>query len=337
MISHSFPSYDETVAKSAYENLLAGNYSARKINNKAKKSIEGFTGIKHAHLVSSGYAALQVSLLSLGVKSGVRVIIQNVTCPSVYHAIKSIGAIPHVVDVSNIKPLLNEEEIVNSYEADYIILTNMFGLKHDLNYSQIKGKYVIEDNAQSLYKGHNPNASVSICSFSPTKLLTVGYAGAVLTNHSHIQDRITKILDCDHINSYNDEEFFDFRIHSEISDFQSGMLIEQLKRYDQVIKYRGRIQEIYDEVIGAKRLDSEIPFRYQVYTDGNAKKLSKMLIDKGINAVPLGSHLLNKVFKLDGDFKNSGWWEDNLLSIPIHENISEDTAFFIANEVKKLI
>ena len=55
--------------------------------------------VKHAHLVSSGTAALSVALIAAGIGSGDEVIMPTFTFVATFEAILSVGAIPILVNI----------------------------------------------------------------------------------------------------------------------------------------------------------------------------------------------------------------------------------------------
>lgn len=338
MISHSYPSYNRHVVDKAYKSLQNGDFSSREKTTEAEHTLSEFLKVPFTKLVASGYSAMQCALIGVGIKHYDEVIIPNITCPSVYHAIKSIGAIPKIIDVGRNNPLLTDEILKKEKKDTAVIVPNMFGIEAQISSINNSKRILIEDNAQCFSKNKSAWSDVTIHSFSPTKLMTIGYSGAVIMNEKKTFDRIQCFLDCDHTNGNYSMENIPFRIHSEMPDFQSAMLIEQLKRYEVIINYRLQLQKIYDEIINSERLNPTVPFRYQiVLQEPKSEELSKKLQERGISAVPLSSHLLHEVFTIDGDFSNSIWWKKHILSLPIHEGISLEQAKFIANEVKSLL
>lgn len=338
MISHSYPSYNEKVINEAYKMLQKGDFSARRTTLEAKYSLGRFMKSKYTELVSSGFTALQCALIAVGIKKGEEVIIPNVTCPSVFHAVKSIGALPKVIDVGEDLPLLSDKAFAKKKNNLFVIVANMFGIQAPIIKENYTSTIFIEDNSQCFSSCRSNWSDITTFSFSPTKLFTIGYGGAVITNNEKFAKRIQHFLDSEYILTECFEEDLPFRIHSDIADFQSAMLLQQLNRYDEIIDYRLQIQKIYDEIIQSKRLVPKVPFRYQlILEEPRSEEVSQILQQRGINAVPLGSHLLHEVFALEGDFSNSVWWKKHVVSLPIHEAITIEQVKFIANEVKSIL
>lgn len=333
VISHNSPSYNEEVIEAGYNQLLLGNFSRRHVSEQAEAVFASFTKSKYARIVSSGFTALQTALVAVGVKNGDEVTLPNIICPSVYHAILSLGAIPHVIDVSKNGPILDMKCLLKNGVKKYCIVPNMFGMKVNIDKSRFKQVTFIEDNAQCLISGCSDWASISIFSFSPTKLVTAGYCGAVVTNEEKVFKRIQLFLDCDyHLQEQNEEVSVPFRIHADASDFQAAMLLAQLERYNQVITYRSKLVQIYKQNLQFPHLEMSIPFRYLIKCHGNStEQYVELLKQNAISSAILGSHLLSDVFPINGYYPNSDLWKRSLLSLPLHEGLSENDVKHICN------
>lgn len=338
MISHSFPSLRNPVIDRGIKSIQEKELSERNLTKDVEGELAEFTDVRYAKLMGSGYAALQSALVAIGVGSKSIVTIPNITCPSVYHAVKSLGATPRVIDVGISMPIITTDALEAHRVEGTVIVANMFGLRADIQ-PRMNCDF-IEDNAQCFNSQLSDWASIGTYSFSPTKIFTIGYGGAVVTNDNTYIEKVREFLDVDHT-SYNNEsteENFEFRIHSNIADYQSAMLKEQLSIYPDILKYREKIVSIYDEVLRVNRLSPQIPFRYQIILEKPvALEVSTYLKNRGVMAQPLASHLLSDVLKVEGLFPNSNWWKAHLLSIPLHEGITFKAAYDIAKLVREAI
>ncbi|MBO8164293.1 MAG: DegT/DnrJ/EryC1/StrS family aminotransferase [Brevibacillus sp.] len=342
-VSHSFPSFDNSCIKAATQSLYDGDFSGIVSKEQAEHSLSCFMGTDYARLTSSGFHALQAALIAIGVKLGSKVIIPTVTCPSVYHAVVSVGAIPVVVDVGSDVPLIAEENVrdlsLPPDEKYTFIIPQMFGLSRNLE--EFPSHFnIIEDLAQRFTPYISSSAEMGVVSFSPTKLLTMGYGGAVVSNNRSLMERVSHFLDPDHTEyTLFDPGTVPFRVHSSVSGFQCAILLAQLKRYKQVIKARAKLVEAYDMALGdPERLQPEVPFRYQlILRNGSAPIIAERLRERGIMAYPLGSQLLHNVFSLDGKFDNAEKWYQTILSLPLHENLTIDIIQDICFIVRRLL
>ncbi|MEK5184093.1 DegT/DnrJ/EryC1/StrS family aminotransferase [Solibacillus sp. FSL W7-1324] len=337
MISHNSPSYTEKVVAEGYKQLEMGNFSRRHVSYKAEVAFAKFTNSLHARLVSSGFAAIQAALIAVGVQKGDEVTIPNITCPSVYHAILSIGAIPHVVDVSEKVPLIDTKVLKMWNVKKFCLIPNMFGIKAEIDSLEFENIIFIEDNAQCLSPNRSEWAKISIYSFSPTKILTIGYGGAVVSDNENLMKRVALFLDCDyHLSQTEESNSLPFRIHADISDFQAAMLMGQLERYESIISYRNNLSKLYDENLSFSRINSDVPFRYLLkLQQSNAFECAELLQSKFISSVPLSSHLLSDIFDLPDEYPNSYFWKNSVLSLPLHEGIEDTDLKYICKVINQ--
>ena len=338
-VNHGFPGFDEAVTTAAAQALHDGCLSGAGLKTAAEQHLAQFAGGAHACLTGSGFAALQAALVATGVRTGEPVIMPTVTCPSVYHAVRSLGAEPLVVDVSEDLPLLEIDGWSSQMEdARFIIAPHMFGLVLDLGPLHARGLTVIEDCAQSQRPGRDPRAAASVYSFSPTKLQTMGYGGGVVTDDAAVDGVVRHFLSPDDDAQSTDQ--LPFRVHAPVADFQCAMLSAQLARYDVAVARRRRWQERYDALLGhPDRLEPALPFRYllRLPVGHDARMLAEALRVRGVYAWPLASQLLHQVFDLPGDFTRAERWQRELLSLPLHEGLSDDTVQYVCDQLKAVL
>ena len=228
-----------------------------------------YTGAKYGIAVSSGTAALHISVSSLGIGAGDEVITTPMTFCATANAVLYQGAEVKFVDIDadslNIDPSLIEEKINDRTKA--IIAVDFRGhpaalytIKKIANRYNI---YVIEDGSHSIgstYKdggkkymcGDGQHADICTFSFHPVKHITTGEGGAILTNdeklfhHSillrkHGIDRQENMFSKkNRIGSWMyDMETLGFNYR--ITDFQAALGLSQLKKIE---KFKARRREI---------------------------------------------------------------------------------------------
>ncbi len=235
------------------------------------KELANYTGAKYGVAVSSGTAALHISVSSLGIGPGDEVITTPMTFCATANAVLYQGAEVKFVDIDadslNIDPNLIEEKINDRTKA--IIAVDFRG--HPAALYKIKkiaeryNIYVIEDGSHSIgsiYKdegkkfmcGDGQHADICTFSFHPVKHITTGEGGAILTNdeklfhHSfllrkHGIDRKENMFSKkSRIGSWvYDMETLGFNYR--ITDFQAALGLSQLKKIE---KFKARRREIVD-------------------------------------------------------------------------------------------
>lgn len=160
---------------------------------------------RYALGVGSGTEALWLSLLACGVGSGDEVITVPTTFMATAEAITYAGARPVFVDVDERTYTMNPEALAGALTKNTkaIIPVHLFGQPADmdpiLEFARRHGLYVIEDACQAHgaeYKGRRVGTfgDTACFSFYPGKNLgAFGEAGAIVTRHSDLQEKM-KIL-----------------------------------------------------------------------------------------------------------------------------------------------
>jgi len=340
-VSHSFPGYSEDVVKAASRALQDGYFSGDRLKVEVEARLASFTRAGYAQVTGSGFAALQAALMAAGVRSAEKVIVPVVTCPGVYHAVCSLGAEPVLVDVGEELPVLDAARLTTGMTGvRFVIAPHMFGLSVDLRPLHERDLIIIEDCAQRQQTERDPLAAVSVYSFSPTKLQTMGYGGGVVTDNATLHNRIQCFLSPDEAEQGGTTDDLPFRIHAPVADFQCAMLLAQLDRYQDTIARRQAWVKEYDRQLGSlQRLQTDVPFRYllRLPKGQSAPALAQALQQCGVSAWPLGSQLLHHTLKLPGDYPNAERWQQQLLSLPLHEGLDEIGVNYVCRQLLALL
>ncbi len=155
--------------------------------------------VDHAVALSSGTAAIHLSLIMLGVKQGDEVIAPSFTFSATVNPIVYQGAIPILIDSEpetwNISPDLLETAIKDRHskgnKPKAIIPVHLYGMPCNMErIMEIAEHYeipVIEDAAEALgsrYKGEPLGSfgKMSVLSFNGNKIITTSGGGALVSN-----------------------------------------------------------------------------------------------------------------------------------------------------------
>lgn len=180
------------------------------------RRLESYCGVQHAVPVSTGTAALELALKSVGVRPGEEVIVPTLTFSATASAVVHIGAVPHYVDNSTsinafklrrffetkTQPTQNKrgrKNIATDRTISAIIGVDLLGYPADWEKLQMVatdfGMILIEDAAASL--GSNQNGrkcgsfgAAAIISFNNNKIITGNCGGAVLTNDEWVAAQV---------------------------------------------------------------------------------------------------------------------------------------------------
>jgi len=239
------------------------------------QALADYAGAKYGVAVSSGTAALHISVASLGIGTGDEVITTPMTFCATSNAVLYQDAEIKFVDIDsktlNLNPSLIEEKITERTRA--IIPVDFRGHPADMpqireiaNHHNLK---IIEDASHSIGSTYNHGGKEHRCgdgihadlctySFHPVKHITTGEGGAVLTNdpnlyrqisllRKHGIDRREEMLsEHDRIGSWAyDMETLGFNYR--ISDFQAALGMSQLKKIDRIKSRRREIVNYYNK------------------------------------------------------------------------------------------
>ena len=156
--------------------------------------LASWVGAPHVVAVSSGAAALQLSLAALGVGPGDEVIVPAFTAVPTASAVCALGAVPVPVDVerhtANLEPTLVAAAITERTRA--VVVVHLYGRPATLPDVDLP---VVEDAAQALGAVDHRSRSAAVCySFYPTKNLGgIGDGGAVVTRDAGVAERVRQL------------------------------------------------------------------------------------------------------------------------------------------------
>ncbi len=170
------------------------------VNGLEKDLEKYFDGEVHVAALSSGTAALHLSLIMLGVEPGDYVICQSLTFSASANPIAYIGAQPLFVgseaETWNLCPKAVEAAIEfgisKGKKPKAIIAVDLYGMPYQVEaiaeLSQRYGIPVIEDSAEalgSMYKGHKCGTfgDLGVISFNGNKIITTSGGGALTLKH----------------------------------------------------------------------------------------------------------------------------------------------------------
>tara|TARA_B100000787_G_C16193763_1_gene299251 strand:- start:870 stop:2006 length:1137 start_codon:yes stop_codon:yes gene_type:complete len=321
-------------------------------NNFAK-----FTNSNYGIGVNSGTDALQIALMSIGIKRGDEVLtVSNTAVPTV-SAIISCNAKPVFVDVNEEDFLINtkliEKKITKKTKA--IIPVNLYG--QSANYESIKKiskKYnlkIIEDCAQStgaFYK-NKPTGSLGdlgAFSFYPTKNLGgYGDGGMIVTKNNKLY------LNCKKLRKYGMTKNYYAEIHginSRLDEIQAAILNFQLTKLKSNIIKRRKIAKIYNENIKTPYLQLPIENKdnyhsYYVYVvkHPQRKKIMHFLKDNDIFCnisypYPIHSMKAYKYLnKKNDNLKITNKLSKQIFSLPMYPELSNLKLEKIINIINK--
>lgn len=155
-----------------------------------EEEFAAFTGQRHCVGVSSGAAALALSLQAIGVGPGDEVIVPAFTAVPSAAAVCSVGAVPVFVDVLQGSATIDPEAALRamSGRTRAVMPVHLFGRPSDV---PALGVPVVEDAAQAHGAVTGSVSAAVAYSFYPTKNLGgIGDGGAVVTDDADVASEL---------------------------------------------------------------------------------------------------------------------------------------------------
>jgi perosamine synthetase len=293
------PSLDADDAEAVKQQVLKGFVNEGPANREFEANLVKFFGVPHACTTPSCTMALALSLMALGIKHGDTVLVPDITFIGTAGAVRLAGAEPILIDVSpddfNMSPADAVRRLKPSTKA--IIVVHLNGRSADMGAFQKickeKGLKLVEDCAESLASknaaGYLGTQSDAGCfSFAPTKVITSGQGGFILTRSQETRDNIVRLKDHGRLSRSSDVHpvtGFNFKV----TDLQAALAMSQWKKLEKRI---ARAHEVDARYLAGLKDCSELNFPerpkhggYLMWPDFKMERrneLVKHLLDRGI-------------------------------------------------------
>lgn len=242
-------------------------WKARELEQMIQDTIK----VKHAHLVSSGTAALTTALAAAGIGAGDEVIVPPFTFVASVEAIVLAGAVPIFAEIDEtlcLSPEGIEAAITPRTRAvNFVHMCGSGGYMDKIKAVCDKHNIVLlEDACQATgatYQGQALGSfgQVGTFSFDSVKTISCGEGGAVLTNDSKIYDYAHQYSDHghDHIGSDRGAESHPIMgANYRISEMNAAVGVAQWKKLDRILEIQRRNKKALKEAL---KQYSEISFR----------------------------------------------------------------------------
>ncbi len=193
--------------RAVLEVLSSGVLVASRRVAEFEQSFARYVGVPHAIATSSGSAALHAAMLALGIGPGDRVVTTPFTFAASSNAVIHAGAQPVFADVDPLTGNLDltaTEDVLRDGGARAILIVHLYGLPADAPaFRALADRYgalLIEDCAQAhgaAVGGRRVGTfgDAAIFSFYPTKNLTTGEGGMVVTADADVARRARLLVD----------------------------------------------------------------------------------------------------------------------------------------------
>jgi len=349
---------DDEVKRAVLDVLDSGWFILGEKTKEFERKFADFCGTKYGIAVSSGTAAIFLSLLAIGIKPGDEVIVPSFSFIATASPILHLGAKPVFADI-NLKTYTIDPDNVRakiSSKTKAIIPVHLYGHPADMEpiieIAEEKGLYIIEDACQAhgaVYKGKKVGSigHVGCFSFYPSKNLTVcGDGGMVVTNNEEVAERIRMLRNHGRKEKYI-HEIIGYNLR--FNEIQAAIGLVQLQKLPYFIQQRRRIAKLYDELLTdlvikpVEETWAKHVYHLYVIRTRLRDELRKYLLSHGVSTgihYPIPIHkqptilkTLRKHFKLPKS-ENAA---NTVLSLPIYPGLKEHQVVYVCDLINNFI
>ncbi|MGH3003608.1 MAG: DegT/DnrJ/EryC1/StrS family aminotransferase [Gaiellaceae bacterium] len=304
--------------------------------------------VEHALAVSSGTAALHLSVLALGLEPGDEVLVPAYTFPATGNVCVLAGLKPVLVDVDPETMNLDPAKIRVGPRTKAVLPVHLFGRPVPLE--DLPGELlVLEDAAGALGARRRGRACgglglLGCLSFHPRKIVTTGEGGAVTTNDSAVAEAVAAGRNHGW-RSLVPPEMPVPGVNYRISDILCGVGLPQLRRLDELLAARARIADGYTERLQElpvllPRADEGDVHGWQAYVlqvEDRDRVLAELRA-QGIEA-QIGTYALHRLgaYRGQGEFPGASRVFERALALPFHTLLSESDLDRVAEALDKLV
>ena len=340
-----------------------------------QNNLEAYLNVKHVIPCANGTDALQIAMMALDLKPGDEVITTNFTFAATVEVIALLNLKPVLVDVDlntfNIDVDKLEKVITSKTKA--IVPVHLFGQSANMEKIMLIAKefnlFVIEDNAQAIGAEYQFKSGLKLktgtigdigsTSFFPSNNLgCFGDGGALFTNNDRLAKKIRGIVNHGMYERYHHDVV---GVNSRLDSVQAAVLNAKLPHLNSYNKSRQSSARKYTEALkscneiktptfsnGCKVICQNCHCHvFHQYTirilSGRRNELANFLSDLKIPfgiyyPIPLHKQdaYKNEDFK-DQDFKNTNTLCDEVISLPMHSELTDDQIDYISSKINKFL
>jgi dTDP-4-amino-4,6-dideoxygalactose transaminase len=254
-LSFQPPAVGEEEVAAVAETLRSGWLTTGPRTAELERLFAEYVGTRHVLALSSGTAALHLSLLALGVGPGDEVITTPITWPATANVIVHAGARPVFADVResdlNVDPARVAALVGPRTKA--LVPVHLAGQPCDLDALLALGLPVVEDAAhaaEASYRGRKIGGLSDATCFSlyATKSIAAGEGGLVATN----RDDVAAAIDDLRVMRRGHGSLYDIPVpgyKANLSDVLASIAICQLEKVERHRAIRARHVDAYDAAV----------------------------------------------------------------------------------------
>lgn len=354
MINQVEPNISSEDMESVSRYMQSGSWiTEHKLTKDLEDKVATYVDRKYAVAVPNGTIAIYLALIASGIRDGHKVAVPNITMIATINAIIWAGAEPVIVDVDNTLCMsLDSLKKVSEINAViFVPLNGRVGSGLEIQeYCKDKDIVLIEDSAHALGSSYlnqkcGSLGSLSVFSFTPHKIITMGQGGMVLSDDENLYQ---KLIDIKTFNREKDKSDVHkgFGLNFKITDLQSSLGLSQLSKLEEFIKMKKNLHRQYSNNLNDKYLRSfneyETPWFIDFYciSENQREELYLYLKQKNIETrfsyPSLSSQTyLQNIEKTDLTFSEKV--SNNILWLPSSTNLSREDVEYVSSAVNNFL
>ena len=338
-----------------------------------EKKFADYIGSKYAVAVNNATSGLHLSVLSLGLSKGDRVITTPITFAASANCIRYAGAEVWFADINPDTYLLSIESVRSLLESkprgffkgiipvdfaglpinleDFRSLANEYNLWLIEDACHAPGGYFTDTKGVSQRCGNGNYADLGVFSFHPVKHIACGEGGMVTTNSEVLYSKLL-LLRTHGITKENMQEnqgawFYEMQalgFNYRLTDIQSALGITQLAKNDRGVEKRNEIAKKYKQAFQGRVKFQELPQKFYnahhlfVIEVENRKGLYEFLkehhIFTQIHYIPVHTLPYYKEIGYEtADLSNAENYYSKCISLPMYPILKQKEQEFVIDKV----
>ena len=354
MINQVEPNISSEDIESVSQYMQSGSWiTEHKLTKELEDKVASYVNRKYAVAVPNGTIAIYLALVASGIREGHKVAVPNITMIATINAIIWAGAEPVIVDIDNnlCMSLDSLKEVPDINAVIFVPMNGRVGSGLEIQeYCKDKDIILIEDSAHALGSSYlnqkcGSLGSLSIFSFTPHKIITMGQGGMVLSDDENLYQ---KLIDIKTFNREKDKSDVHkgFGLNFKITDLQSSLGLSQLSKLEEFIKMKKNLHRKYSNYINDKYLKSfseyETPWFIDFYCNGENQReelhlyLKQKNIETRFSYPSLSSQsYLQNIEKTDLTFSEKV--SNNILWLPSSTNLTREDVKYVSSAVNNFL
>ena len=346
------PTYDEQTKKELLEVLDSGWVGYGPKTKEFEETFAKYVGAKYAVATNSATSALDLCLKAYDITGG-----ELITPAFTFVSDAIVGEWNNMdVTFADINPrtfCIDPESLNITEKTKAIIAVDCHGRLADID--GIRKKFsglIIEDAAHAMYTPGVGKGDIVVYSFQAVKSLPIFDGGMITTNDENIYKKLRSLswlgiekLTYERVNGKKYDWDYDIKIGNGIkaymTDVQAVIGLGQLRRLEVTNARRRQIQERYNNAFEGEDWcqTPEYSHTVQYYTaewkdrDGLGAYLAEYGIHTSVHFKPLSEMTYWKK-AIKRPLPNTDVWK-NLLSLPVHNALTDEEQEFVINKVKE--